>query len=242
MITTVLFDLDDTLFDHSHCARAALDDVRASYECFAPMTSAALERSHAGILEELHRDVMIGRLDLDVARTERFRRLFAVAGVDADQPLAARAAARYRQRYLAERRAVIGAAALLMRVRERAKVGIVSNNLLEEQQDKLRCCELDRYVDLLVVSEEAGISKPDPRIFEIALDRLRGRPQEAVMIGDSWDADVVGALAAGIRAIWFNPGMRDAERGMRDAVPIITSLEPTTELLSLIFQDRTAQP
>ena len=249
MIRAVLFDLDDTLFDHSHCARAALEDVRASHECFASITAAALERSHGEILEELHREVMIGRLDLDAARTERFRRLFAVAGVDADQQLASRAAASYRQRYLAERRAVSGAAALLMKVRERAKVGIVSNNLLEEQQDKLRCCELDQYVDVLVVSEEAGISKPDPRIFEIVLDRLRCRPQEAVMIGDSWDADVLGAAAAGIRAIWFNPGMRDAERGMRsmergmrDDVAVITSLEPTPELLSLIFAEATEQP
>ena len=109
-----------------------------------------------------------------------------------------------------------------MKVRERAKVGIVSNNLLEEQQDKLRCCELDQYVDVLVVSEEAGISKPDPRIFEIVLDRLRCRPQEAVMIGDSWDADVLGAAAAGIQSNLVQSrdagcGTRDAEYGARDA-------------------------
>ena len=69
------------------------------------------------------------------------------------------------------------------------------------------------------------------------------------MIGDSWDADVLGAAAAGIRAIWFNPGMRDAEReirnagcGMPDDVAVITSLEPTPELLSLIFAEATGSP
>src|SRR5215210_5162377 len=113
MIKAVLFDLDDTLFDHQHCARTALEDVRTSHDCFASMAGDALERAHAGILEELHREVMTGGLDLDVARTERFRRLFAVAGVDAPADLASRAAVTYRQRYLAERRAVSGAVALL---------------------------------------------------------------------------------------------------------------------------------
>ena len=238
MIKAVLFDLDDTLFDHQHCARMALDDVRSSHDCFGPIAAEALERTHAGILEELHREVMTGRLDLDVARTERFRRLFAFAGVDAAEGLASATAAVYRQRYLAERREVRGATALLQKVRERARVGIVSNNLLEEQQDKLRCCALDQHVDVLVVSEEAGVSKPDPHIFEIALSRLQCRPNEAVMIGDSWTADVVGATAAGIRAIWFQPAMRDAELRLpesRPEVPVITSLEPTPEFLRMIF-------
>jgi FMN phosphatase YigB (HAD superfamily) len=66
-------------------------------------------------------------------------------------------------------------------------------------------CGLTPYVDALVVSEEAGISKPDPAIFAIALARLRAGAGEAVMIGDSWAADVQGARAAGIHAIWFNP-------------------------------------
>ena len=80
--------------------------------------------------------------------------------------------------------------------KSRALVGIVTNNLLEEQQDKLRQCALDGYVDELVVSEKAGMSKPDPRIFEIALDRLGCHRDEAAMVGDSWPADVAGAIAA----------------------------------------------
>ncbi len=90
-------------------------------------------------------------------------------------------------------------------IKRRASLGIVSNNLLDEQQEKLRVCGLDELVDALVVSEEAGVSKPDPAIFRVALDRLRVRADETVMIGDSWAADVEGARAAGIRAIWFNP-------------------------------------
>ena len=70
------------------------------------------------------------------------------------------------------RRAVAGAASLVAAVRSRAKVGIVSNNMLQEQRDKLEFCGLSAHVDALIVSEEAGVSKPDPAIFRMALDAL----------------------------------------------------------------------
>lgn len=236
MIRAVLFDLDDTLFDHAHCARAALEGVRSAHPVLGLVPPEALERAHAQILEVLHAEVMLGRLELDAARIERFRRLFASAGVDADRDAAAAAAATYRRHYLESRREVEGAAALLAAARGRAQVGIVSNNLRNEQQDKLRCCGLDRYVDALVVSEEAGVSKPDPRIFEIALQRLGCRPEEAVMLGDSWAADIVGAAAAGIRPVWFNRG-----GGMPPPVPagvaVVGALAPVAGVLNVLLDE-----
>lgn len=127
-----------------------------------------------------------------------------------------------------------GAAALLDAARQRARIGIVSNNLLDEQQEKLRCCELDQYIDVLVVSEEAGVSKPHPRIFEIALERLDGRPDQAVMVGDSWSADIVGASKAGIRAVWFNRGNGAAPSSPTD-IAVISALEPTADVVETIF-------
>jgi HAD superfamily hydrolase (TIGR01509 family) len=120
-------------------------------------------------------------------------------------------------------------------VKARARVGIVTNNLLEEQQDKLRQCRLDDYVDELVVSEKAGVSKPDPRIFEIALERLGCRRDEVVMVGDSWVADVAGAIAAGIRPIWFNP-QRKPRPEPALAVDEIHALEPIEDALQVIFR------
>ena len=204
------------------------------------MEAVALQRSHAAILEELHTQVMAGQLDLDVARIERFRRLFESAGVDADRTLAAEAAQTYRRRYLESRRAVTGAATLLEMARQRARIGIVSNNLLEEQRDKLRCCKLDQYVDVLVVSEEAGVSKPDPRIFRIALERLECRADQAVMVGDSWSADIVGASGAGIRAIWFNRDNAATPSDPAD-VSVIHTLEPAPDVLEKIFGEVTKE-
>lgn len=228
----VLFDLDDTLFDHQYSTRAALEAVRGCHDCFRAVAFDELDRTHARFLEELHHDVTFGRIALDDARRERFRRLFEAMGVAADASLTAMAAAAYRERYQTVRRAIDGAGALLTRIRSRARVGIVSNNLLEEQAEKLRHCGLDRFIDTLVVSGEAGVSKPDPRIFRIALDRLGCEPAEAVMIGDSWTADVAGARAAGIRAIWFNPAGRERPDA---SVPRLASLAPPDVPMRMIF-------
>jgi FMN phosphatase YigB (HAD superfamily) len=110
----------------------------------------------------------------------------------------------------------------------------VSNNLLEEQRGKLRQCELDAYIDVLVVSEEAGLSKPDPRIFQIALERLACRPDEVVMVGDSWPADVIGARAAGIEAIWFNPDRAPSPEPEAGVVELY-GLEPVDAAMATIF-------
>ncbi len=234
MVRAVLFDLDDTLFDHRGCARDALEAVQASHPCFREIAFAELEQAHARFLEELHQDVMMGRVPLEVARNERFRRLFAAAGVTAADDLARLAASTYRARYAGARRAIAGAAALLPLVRARARIGIVSNNLLEEQREKLRVCGLDGFIDALVVSEEAGVSKPEPAIFALALERLGCAVAEAVMVGDSWPADIAGARASGIRAIWFNPHHDPVPDG-EAAVSQLEALEPPDAVMRVIF-------
>ena len=231
-VTAVLFDLDDTLFDHAHCARTALGAIRASHASLSAIDPLQLEQTHSHILEELHGDVAVGRLSLDVARTERFRRLFRSAGFEPDDALSAATAAAYRQSYITSRRAVEGAAALLEGVRVHARVGIVTNNLVAEQREKLRDCGLDRHIDVLIASEEAGVSKPDAAIFALALERLGCAAHEAVMVGDSWENDIVGAQSAGIRAVWFNPhGEQPPDAG----VAVLRAFVPVRRALEVIF-------
>ncbi len=203
MTRAVLFDLDDTLFDHRTSARAALSEVHRRYA--ADVDFARFEDHHSHHLEDLHTEVLAGRLSIDDARRERFRRVFAAVGVALDEEAVEQIAAAYRSGYVAARRVVDGAAALLEAVRPHARVAIVSNNLLAEQRDKLHFCGIASLVDALVVSEDVGISKPDRGIFDVALARLGVTAGDAVMFGDSWTADIAGAARAGIRAVWFNP-------------------------------------
>ena len=234
MLRAVLFDLDDTLFDHRICARTALTTLYEAYDAFRNRPFADVERLHASFLEALHVRVTSGELPLEQARRERFRRLFAAVGVTPGDDVVAEAAETYRGGYMKIRRAIAGAAGLLAAVSHRCQVGIVSNNLLEEQQGKLRQCGLDRFIDELVVSEETGMSKPDPRIFQIALDRLGRRADEVVMVGDSWAADVLGARAAGIRAIWFNPDCAPSPEPEAGVVEL-HALEPVDAAVAMIF-------
>lgn len=231
-VKAVMFDLDDTLFDHSHCAGAALAGVRRMHPSFLAVDETEFERRHAEILEVLHLDVLAGKMDLDAARVERFRRLYRTADHDADPELANRTARAYRDGYIAARREVAGAAALLRDIRAHAPVVVVSNNLLFEQQQKLRECGLAPYVDVLVVSEEVGVSKPHPRIFEVALERAGCDPDEAVMVGDSWANDIEGARRCGIRAIWFS---RSGAAPSDPSVEVLKSLEPPAKAIALIL-------
>ena len=227
-IRAVLFDLDDTLFDHRQSAADALRRVQDAYDPFRAIPFGAFEREHASLLEAIHPDVVSGRLGMDDARRERFRRLFERFDAAADNDACAAAAALYRRAYLETRRATAGAEALLAHLHERVRIAIVSNNLLDEQRDKLEHCGLGAHVDALIVSEAAGVSKPDPAIFAIALDALGADPAAAVMVGDSWSADVMGARAAGIAAIWFNP-LRQPPPAPDPSVPELYALHPAAD-------------
>jgi putative hydrolase of the HAD superfamily len=230
--TVVLFDLDDTLFDHWACTRAALASLRQIYPALRRGSADVLEREHARLLEELHLRVLAGRMTVDEARIERFGRLLAFAGESAAQEAAAGAAAAYRAAYLGHWRPVGGALELLRAVHARAATGVVTNNVASEQRQKIAACGFGPLLDTVVISEEAGVTKPDRRIFEIALERL-GRPAaDAVMLGDAWPTDIEGARAAGIRPIWFN---RFGAPSPDPSVMEVLSLTPTSMVMSMLF-------
>jgi HAD superfamily hydrolase (TIGR01509 family) len=84
------------------------------------------------------------------------------------------------------------------------KLGVVTNGPYDLQCAKLDASELRGYFGAVLVSRQVGILKPDPRIFALALDQLRTGPQDAVFVGDTPKTDIVGAHAAGMKAIWLN--------------------------------------
>jgi HAD superfamily hydrolase (TIGR01549 family) len=237
-VRAVLFDLDDTLFDHLHGARAALTSVHQLHAAFAATPFDDFARAHARVLEQLHGRVVLGEIGIDEARLARFRELFAVAGVEPTDDEVAAAATAYRLNYIAARRPVPGALPLLAALKPRVRIGIVSNNLLREQQDKVEACGFGPFVDALVVSEEAGVAKPDPAIFAIALERLGSDAAEAVMIGDSWINDIAGAAAAGVRSIWFNRTDLPPPADPLD-IPELRTFDPVAPVMAAIFGTRT---
>ncbi|GAB4308561.1 MAG: hypothetical protein Kow0097_09190 [Candidatus Bipolaricaulota bacterium] len=61
------------------------------------------------------------------------------------------------------------------------------------------------YVSMVVTARELGMNKPDPAFFHAVLERIGCGAAEAVMVGDGYGTDIVGAKATGLRAVWFNP-------------------------------------
>ncbi len=229
--TAVLFDLDDTLFDHARTARAALAASTAGRPEFAEVGPEALYQRYSALLEELHPQVLAGRYTPEEARRLRFHRLLAPYLPHFTAADAAQFAHRHYAHYHRLRVPVAGALALLKALKPHCKIGIVTNNRTAEQVDKLQFLGLTELVDALITSEDIGVTKPDPRIFQAALDRLHARAEETVMVGDNWLADVVGALAVGIRPLWLNRfgGPRPLAH-----VAEITALEPLPVILQKI--------
>lgn len=110
----------------------------------------------------------------------------------------------------------------LKRWRAQGRRLFVVSNWDVSLHDVLRETGLVAYIDGVITSAEAGCSKPDPRIFELALT-LAGSPRgEALHIGDSFGEDVLGARAAGIAAVLLRRG--DDDQGTPDGVRVIASL------------------
>ncbi len=83
---------------------------------------------------------------------------------------------------------------------------IISNGFKEVQYYKFEHSGLAPYFTHTLISEEVGINKPQPGIFEIALERNGIMADKAVMIGDSYSSDIAGAKAAGIDQLWIHEG------------------------------------
>ncbi|KAA3439770.1 YjjG family noncanonical pyrimidine nucleotidase [Rufibacter hautae] len=82
---------------------------------------------------------------------------------------------------------------------------IITNGFKDVQYIKMKSAKLDAYFSEIITSDCINCTKPDKRIFQHALDRAGVSAQESLMIGDSLEADVLGAMNAGIDQVFFNP-------------------------------------
>lgn len=86
------------------------------------------------------------------------------------------------------------------------RLGVISNGNTDQQRRKLKAMGIDQRFEVAVLSSEIGMAKPEPGIFLEACQLLKITPGECVMVGDSWERDVMGARAAGMEAIWLCRG------------------------------------
>lgn len=106
---------------------------------------------------------------------------------------------------------------------------IVSNGFAEIQYRKLRNTDIEHYFAHIVLSDSADALKPDPAIFNYALDVNGASAEETLMIGDSFEADILGATNVGIDALFLNHS--DKQYEIPERVLEIKSLKEAIELL-----------
>ncbi|CAN5695214.1 HAD family hydrolase [soil metagenome] len=185
----VLFDLDNTLCDHrasllirlDHAFRMAFpdDDVRAR------IVQASVEIATDG--------------------TEHFEHLVSDAGaIDPDPDVLDVVRDRYRSDRFQGLELYDDVLEGIEAVARRFEIGMITNGPTGIQQPKIDLLEIESLFSFVLISESTGFWKPDPRIFELALDRAGVPAHQAVYVGDSPDHDIAGAKLAGLKAVWMN--------------------------------------
>ena len=130
-----------------------------------------------------------------------------------DAPLADELAATFRRERGARHVPFADAAPTLRALQGRYRGAVLTNGAPAQQREKLHGSGLATYLEAVVVSGDVGIGKPDPRVFGAALAALAVAPSATVMVGDSIERDIVGAQAAGLRAVWLNRSGMDYHPG-----------------------------
>lgn len=221
----ILFDIDDTLLDHSYAARAAASvlhrtaNVSESVDEFLAKWIAAQDRHYPRFLTR--------ELTYEGQRRERVREAIRADFTDdeADQAFAV---------YLSEYRSnwrLFGDVLPCLRKLTGHCLGIISNGRGAEQRTKLAKMEIAEYFDGVFISDDCPAAKPDARLFLHACSTMEVAPADAIYIGDRYDLDAEGARRAGLHGIWL-----DRHRTLTEhhAAPIIHTLDELTSHLDAI--------
>lgn len=207
--STLLFDLDNTLFDAASCEPAAFDYALAAGDVADP---GRYWEAFSEINNALWDAVVRQELTANEVQARRFSDLVVAAGLDADPVVLA-------DEYLvgmgAHGELYPGAREVLERLRQRAALALVTNGLGEVVRARIDRLELEPLFDAILISGEVDTAKPGPEIFELTFEAL-GRPakETALMIGDSLSSDIAGAYNYGIAACWYNPAGKPRPDGL----------------------------
>lgn len=232
-IRALFFDLDDTLLEtHTHSSAALNVTCEATVALHPQLTAAGVREvftpTFVGVEEEMERHEIVFP-DGDALWTEVWRRTLRNLGVSDEhgERLCRRYRDERRDRYL-----------LFPDVEEqvpklvgRYHLQLVTNGLSDIQRGKIAAARLERWFSHVTISSEAGGWKPDPVVFQWALDQAGVPPEETVMIGDNPEKDIAGGRAMGMRTVWMQRWEWQSDRGVT-ADAVATDMPSLLEILA----------
>lgn len=232
----LFFDLDRTLWDFERNSEAALRILFDELELGNRVKSfESFHKTYKKINAQLWQAYGTGKLTKEVLRVKRFDDTLKSFQAD-NRELAEQLADGYVSISPRQTHVFPNTHETLENLKnEGYRMHIITNGFKEVQYIKLENSKLLEYFDVIVCSEEVGKNKPAPEVFHHAMKHAEANPEESVMIGDDYRADILGAERVGMSTILFDPNRKFNERAHDWR---IYSLERIPEILPFIAQQR----
>lgn len=207
---TILFDIDDTLFDFGKSEESAFQ--KAFLEFGLPAAVEDYRPCYKEISKVLWGDLEKGLVTLSELGKERFNRLF----LEYDLKIDGEQFNRIYLEYLGmESHLMPGALEVCTNLAE-CRLAVITNGFGEVQRSRIARSPLCSVFDQIIVSEETGYQKPHKGIFDHAFSKLNLSEKEKVLIvGDSLTSDIQGGINYGIDTCWFNPNDKENTMGIK---------------------------
>lgn len=200
MKKTVLFDLDNTLYDYDPAHKKGLIASYKVLKKYMKISSDKFRRLFKFSRLEIHQE--LSGTASSHNRTLYFQRLIEKTHKTVESRLILKLADAYWKNFLDRMKLKKGVIKTLKELKKKGfKIVIISDLTTKIQLKKLIKLKINDYIDFLVTSEEAGSEKPHSIMFLLALNKIKVSPEEAIMVGDSKKSDISGANAIGLDTI-----------------------------------------
>ena len=198
-VKAVLIDIDNTILDFDRCSEEAIKQTAEQFGITLPENYFKVFSECNDKLWRLLEEGIITKQDI---YDRRWVEIFQKLGVDADGIAFEEM---FRKKIRSITIPVDGAEELLQYLSGKYPVYCASNASREQQEIRLRSKNFHQYISGFFMSEDIGFQKPAKEFFFACTNALYPiRPSEIVMIGDSVNADIIGAKGFGLKTIWFN--------------------------------------
>ncbi len=216
----IIFDADDTLFDFKKSERDAFKNAMLEFDIEYDENHHL--KIYQGINTAIWKEFEEGLITQEKLKVERFKRLSDSLNAGFDEVEFAKSY----MKHLANASFLYDDSIdLVESLHKDYRLTIVTNGLKDVQDKRIRKSIIAKYFEDVVVSEEVKVSKPDPKIFEHALNNIKHTDKSKVLIvGDSLTSDIQGGINSGIDTCWFNS----------NKIVNKTKIKPTYEISNLI--------
>ena len=232
---TVFFDLDRTLMNFEVGEDLGIKAVFENYKNELKMDYEEFRSTWKDVAQKIFDEYSVGLHTFDEQRHLRVKKIFELNGVVLDENEVEKRFKLYWSNYEKGVGLFPDARGILENLRQhKIKTGLISNGDTSNQRWKLNREKLTDYFDPIIISGEVGVSKPDLRIFEIALEKAGAEKESSWYIGDSPIHDIEPSVKFGMNVIYLNRKLPDEKKICHQEKPVyveVSSLDQAWECL-----------